>query len=196
MKQTAFLCWSQQIVAIILYLISMRKHKNIFAFSITADALAPSVTRSSAALDKRYLVHKEGLLLYLGPPFTARSRSREIRYYNDRIALKFDRHLGSAAAEVPVKFQSDWKSLYPNLAASRLTRPCGKMSVHLVNWGPVSAQCREVERKYKDILTFPKTIRAPFQYKYRLPRFGYFHNIIKIRRSWDGLIFIMGFLYW
>ena len=32
----------------------------------------------------------------------------------------FDRHLGSSAAEVPAKFQSDWKSLNPNLAASRL----------------------------------------------------------------------------
>ena len=36
------------------------------------------------------------------------------------VALKFDRHLGSAAAEVPVKFQSYWESLNPNLAASRL----------------------------------------------------------------------------
>ena len=30
------------------------------------------------------------------------------------------RHLGSAAAEIPVKFQSDWKSLNTNIAASRL----------------------------------------------------------------------------
>ena len=28
--------------------------------------------------------------------------------------------LSSAAAEVPVKFQSDWNGLHPNLAASRL----------------------------------------------------------------------------
>ena len=36
------------------------------------------------------------------------------------ITLKLDRDLGSgsAAAEMPVKFQSDWKSL--NLAASRI----------------------------------------------------------------------------
>ena len=33
--------------------------------------------------------------------------------------LKFDRHLGSAVADVPVEFQSDWKSLNPNLVASR-----------------------------------------------------------------------------
>ena len=39
---------------------------------------------------------------------------------NDRITLKFDRHLGSAAANVPVKLQSDWRSLTPNLAVSRL----------------------------------------------------------------------------
>ena len=34
--------------------------------------------------------------------------------------MEFDRHLGSAAAEVPVKFQSDWKSLNPNPVAERL----------------------------------------------------------------------------
>ena len=37
-------------------------------------------------------------------PNLAKSRSREIGCYNYRIALKFDRHLGSAAAEMPVKF--------------------------------------------------------------------------------------------
>ena len=34
--------------------------------------------------------------------------------------MKFNRHLGSGAAEVPVKFQSDGKCLNPNLVASRL----------------------------------------------------------------------------
>ena len=34
--------------------------------------------------------------------------------------ISFDGHLGSAAAEVSVKFESDWKSLNPNLAASIL----------------------------------------------------------------------------
>ena len=29
---------------------------------------------------------------------------RQIGYYNDRIASKFDRHLGGIATEVPVKF--------------------------------------------------------------------------------------------
>ena len=50
----------------------------------------------------------------------AKSRSCEIGCYNDRIATKFDSHLGSAAADVSVWFQSDWKSLNPNLAASIL----------------------------------------------------------------------------
>ena len=54
------------------------------------------------------------------PPNLVKSRSREIGCYNDRIALKFDRHLGSTAADLPVNFQSDMKSLNPNLAASRL----------------------------------------------------------------------------
>ena len=34
--------------------------------------------------------------------------------------MKFDRHIGSTAAEVPVKFQSDQTILNTNLAASRL----------------------------------------------------------------------------
>ena len=40
--------------------------------------------------------------------------------HNDRITLKFDRHLDSAVVEVPVKFQSDWKSLNPNLGSPGL----------------------------------------------------------------------------
>ena len=39
---------------------------------------------------------------------------------NCRIALKFDRHIGSTAAEVPVEFQSDRTILNTILAASRL----------------------------------------------------------------------------
>ena len=34
--------------------------------------------------------------------------------------MKFERHIGSTAAEVPVKFHSDRKILNTNLAASRL----------------------------------------------------------------------------
>ena len=54
------------------------------------------------------------------PPNLVKSRSREIGCNNDRIVLKFDRDLGSVAAMVLVKVQSDWKSLNPNLAGSRL----------------------------------------------------------------------------
>ena len=39
---------------------------------------------------------------------------------NDCIALKYDRHLGSTPAEMPVKFQSDWKCLNLDLVAARL----------------------------------------------------------------------------
>ena len=65
-----------------------------------------------------------------GPLFTKRtdvllqnlvkSRSSEIGCYSDRVALKFGRHLHSAAADVHVNFQSDLESLNLNLAASRL----------------------------------------------------------------------------
>ena len=40
-----------------------------------------------------------------------------VNYY---IASKFDRHIGSSAAKVPVKFQSDRTILNTNLAASGL----------------------------------------------------------------------------
>ena len=51
---------------------------------------------------------------------SVKSWSHKIGCYNAFVALEFGRHLGSAAAEVPDKFQSDLKSLKPNLAASRL----------------------------------------------------------------------------
>ena len=49
-----------------------------------------------------------------------KSRSYETGTLNCRIALKFDRHIGSTAAEVPAKFWSDRTILNTNLAASRL----------------------------------------------------------------------------
>ena len=50
----------------------------------------------------------------------AKSASCDIGCCKDRIALKFDRHLGSVVAEVPFKFQGVWKSLNLNLVVSRL----------------------------------------------------------------------------
>ena len=49
-----------------------------------------------------------------------KSLSQEIECYNDCIALKIYSHLGSTAAEAPVKIQSDWKSLNLNLVALML----------------------------------------------------------------------------
>ena len=54
------------------------------------------------------------------PPNLVKSRGHEIGFDNDRIALKFVSHLGGATADVPAKFQSDWKSSNPNLAAWKL----------------------------------------------------------------------------
>ena len=47
--------------------------------------------------------------------------------------LSFDSHLRSVAAEVPVKFQSDYKSIDPDLTVLRLHQVCGKTSIRLVN---------------------------------------------------------------
>ena len=60
------------------------------------------------------------------PPNLLKSQSREIGCYNDRIALKLDRHLGS----------SDWK-LYTLISRLRyFTRSCGKTSYRRVNRSP------------------------------------------------------------
>ena len=48
-----------------------------------------------------------------------KSRSREIRIQAFPIALKFDRHIGSSVAEVPVKLQNMIINTF-NLVASRL----------------------------------------------------------------------------
>ena len=57
------------------------------------------------------------------------------------VTLKFDRHLGSPAAEVPVKFQSDQTNLNTNLAASRLCQILSNFEI-----GP------RAPIQYKDVL--------------------------------------------
>ena len=67
---------------------------------------------------------------------TTKSRSHENGILNCRIALKFDRHIGSTTAEVPVKFQSDRKILHTNLAASRLYEILRKYVFSDIETGP------------------------------------------------------------
>ena len=62
------------------------------------------------------------------PPNLVKSRSCEIGCCNAHIALNFDGHLGSTDTDMPVEFQSGWKSLNPNPTASRLHESCGKTS--------------------------------------------------------------------
>ena len=81
---------------------------------------------------RNFLRFSNGLVwaAYSGPLFTkgtdvlpqdlAKSRSREILVQTFTIALKFDRHIGSKAAEMPVEFQSDTIIITSNLATSRL----------------------------------------------------------------------------
>ena len=65
-----------------------------------------------------------------------KSRSHEIDALNCCIALKFDRHIGSHAAEVPVKFQSDRTILNTNLAASILYEILRKDVLSDIETGP------------------------------------------------------------
>ena len=71
------------------------------------------------------------------------ARSREVSKPRDSgldfsIALKVNRHIGSSAAEMPVKFQSDLNNITPNLRLrdfrSRDLATC--MSRRIVNRGP------------------------------------------------------------
>ena len=52
------------------------------------------------------------------PQNLVETRSREIRVYYFPIALKLDRRISNAAAEMPVKNQNDKIIIMPNLAAS------------------------------------------------------------------------------
>ena len=54
------------------------------------------------------------------PQDLVKSRSHEIRVQIFPIALKFDRYLGSSAAEMPVKYQNDTINITCNLVALRL----------------------------------------------------------------------------
>ena len=77
------------------------------------------------------------------------SRSLEVaRWYNkcygDRIA--------SAAAEVPVKFQCDWKSPNRILRLRDFMRSCGKTSVRLVHRGPEGQSTSDSTRQSQQIL--------------------------------------------
>ena len=81
-----------------------------------------------------YLCHEFDAGLYnlccSGPLFTTRtvvlsqdpvkSRSRLSHVETSSIALKFDRHIDSSSAEMPVKFQRDTIIITPNLATSIL----------------------------------------------------------------------------
>ena len=81
-----------------------------------------------------------------------KSRSRDIGCYNDHISLKFDRHFDIPVTEVPVKCQSDWKSLNPNLAASTLHKSLWEDVRPLVNRGqdcPWTFQCNCHKQSYR-----------------------------------------------
>ena len=78
-----------------------------------------------------------------------KSRSHQIGCYNDRIALKFDRHLGGATAEVPVKFQSNWESLNRMSRLEHFTRCYDKTCVRLLNRGPGSEYIASRKNLYR-----------------------------------------------
>ena len=107
-----------------------------------------------------------GQVFYSGPPFTKRtdvlpqdrvtSRGRDIRVYTFPIAVKFDRHLGSSAAEMPIKFQSDTIITTSNLAA---------LSFHEIwlIWNTTIHLCLQVQNgsaPAAEVVTTPENGRA------------------------------------
>ena len=86
-------------------------HLESFSIMTHAWKYSPTVWISKHLFTKRADVLPQHLM---------KSRSREIRVQAFPIALKFDRHLGSRATEVPTKFQSNTIIVTTHLAASRL----------------------------------------------------------------------------
>ena len=91
-----------------------------------------------------------------GPLFTKRNdvlvptfRSHEIVCHNDRVALVFDRHLGSTTVEVSVKFQRDRKRFKPKSHGFEASQDLAIKPARLVNGSPgpcitnVIATCRK-----------------------------------------------------
>ena len=69
------------------------------------------------------------------------SRSREIGSLIYHMALKFDRHFGTTAAEMPVKFQSDYKSCnykYKSCGFETYKWSYNKRSYQILKQGPVT----------------------------------------------------------
>ena len=65
----------------------------------------------------------QGIYLLGEPTYLASSREvvEAARFMSSfPIALKFDRHVGSGAVEIPVKFQGNTIIIIPNVATSRL----------------------------------------------------------------------------
>ena len=92
------------------------------------------------------------------PPYLVRSRSREIGYYN----------YNCAAAEIPVKFQGDWKNLNPNHTASRLHEILHNKSYCLTNrglglWSMINLSisiCTCSHRSGNGIKSAPKVVKG------------------------------------
>ena len=72
--------------------------------------------------------------------------------YDDRIVLKFEKHLGKAAVDVSVKLQNDWKTRISRFR--EFMTSCDKTSVCLVHRGP-----NERDRYHFNIISFASLCR-------------------------------------
>ena len=111
------------------------------------------------------------------PQDLAKSRSCEIRVYTFPIVLKFDRHLGSTAAEMSVKYQSDTiiTSLPSDLAVSILrlvNRSTGRKRRHACLRSGINSQT---------------VMASPFQYPWPIaPKTESCHDAINFNTGDTG----------
>ena len=99
-------------------------------------------------------------------PYCKISWSLEAARYDDCIALKFGRHLGSDAAEVPVQFRAIGKVQTRMSRLRDFTRSYDTTSVRLANRGPgrpitVKAQERHDVSNYRQLDSFFHTLLKP-----------------------------------
>ena len=104
-------------------------------------------SRCANSLQPSAICHLEtGDCCIAGPPFTkqpevllqdlVKARRPYFGCYSDRIGVKFGRYLGSAAAKMLIRLQSNRKSLNPNLEASKPNEILGLDTGPLSEWRP------------------------------------------------------------
>ena len=88
---------------------------------------------------------------------------REIRWFAYAIVLKFAKHLCNAAAQLPVKYRKDLKSLRPNFAASELYEILKKIG-NYVTGKIITTYISELKKKHNKATPLVAVIHIGYMY--------------------------------